>query len=138
MMRIDDIKPGEILPVREFKPDNVQLFLYNAALWNAHRIHFDYPYATEVEGYPGLVIAGPLMGDWLTQVILDWAGEEGLLASFSYTNRKYACIGEVLHSDGRVVSVDIKTGEVEVGISILNQAGDILTPGTAVVRFNVD
>lgn len=137
-MRIDDIKPGEILPVREFKPDNVQLFLYNAALWNAHRIHFDYPYATEVEGYPGLVIAGPLMGDWLTQVILDWAGEEGLLASFSYTNRKYACIGEVLHSDGRVVSVDIKTGEVEVGISILNQAGDILTPGTAVVRFNVD
>ncbi len=45
-------KVGDKLPERSYKPDNVQLMLYNAALWNAHRIHFDEPYAKEVEGYP--------------------------------------------------------------------------------------
>ena len=71
MPKIESIKAGDVLPEREFKPDTVQSFLYNAALWNAHRIHYDYPYATEVEGYPGIVIAGPQMGDWLTQCVLD-------------------------------------------------------------------
>ncbi|GIS02166.1 MAG: hypothetical protein CM15mP103_07170 [Gammaproteobacteria bacterium] len=51
-----------------------QQMLYNASLWNGHRIHFDMPYATEVEGYPGLVVAGPLMGDWLHQVVDEWLG----------------------------------------------------------------
>jgi 3-methylfumaryl-CoA hydratase len=136
MARINNIQPGDKLPEHLFEPDNIQLFLYNAVLWNAHRIHYDYPYATEQEGYPGLVVAGPLMGDWLTQVVLQWAGDEGSLASFSYTNRKYACIGEVLHSEGSVVSVDAKTGEVEIEVEILNAASDVLTPGKAIVRFS--
>ena len=63
MPRIDQIRPGDVLPGRQYQPDNVQLFLYNAALWNAHRIHFDHPYATQVEGYAGLVIAGPMLGE---------------------------------------------------------------------------
>jgi hydroxyacyl-ACP dehydratase HTD2-like protein with hotdog domain len=88
MSRIQSIKPGELLPEREFKPDNVQLFLYNSALWNAHRIHFDLPYTKEVEGYPGLVIAGPLLGDWLTQSVTEWLGEHGVLTSIEYANRK--------------------------------------------------
>jgi 3-methylfumaryl-CoA hydratase len=41
-------------------PDGVQLFRYSAATFNAHRIHHDLPYAREVEGYPGLVVHGPL------------------------------------------------------------------------------
>ena len=81
MSRIASIKPGDALPERQFKPDTVQLFLYNAALWNAHRIHFDYPYATEVEGYPDLVMAGPLLGDWLTQCVVEWLGDDGKLTS---------------------------------------------------------
>ena len=63
------VQLGEKLPQREFKPDNVQLFLYNAILWNAHRIHFDEPYSTKVEAYTRLVIAGPRIGDWLHQCI---------------------------------------------------------------------
>ena len=81
------VQLGDKLPQREFKPDNVQLFLYNAILWNAHRIHFDETYTTEVEGYPGLVIAGPMIGDWLHQCVEDWLGEEGRLVSMEYSNR---------------------------------------------------
>ena len=73
--RFAGIKPGDQLPQRAFKPDNVQSMLYNAVLWNGHRIHFDEPYAREVEGYPGLVIAGPLLGDWLNQCVDEWLGD---------------------------------------------------------------
>ena len=40
-------------------PTAVDLFRYSAATFNSHRIHYDRPYATEEEGYPGLVVQGP-------------------------------------------------------------------------------
>ncbi|MEN0108594.1 MAG: MaoC family dehydratase N-terminal domain-containing protein [Pseudomonas sp.] len=41
-------------------PDPVLLFRYSAVTFNAHRIHYDWPYVTATEGYPGLVVHGPL------------------------------------------------------------------------------
>lgn len=130
---LQDIEVGTALPEREHCPDNVQLFLYNAALWNAHRIHFDAPYATEVEGYPGLVIAGPLMGDWLSQCVLEWLGDAGRLLKLSYSNRQAAYIGETLRAGGTVTAVDPDSGRVEIDLFVKNGDGANLTPGTAVV-----
>ncbi len=135
MARIDHIHPGDALPEREFNVDNVELFLYNAVLWNAHRIHFDYPYATEVEGYPGLVIAGPQMGDWLSQCVTDWLGEDGDLESLEYSNRKAAYIGDVLYSGGSVAAVDAAQGRVTLKLFIRNQKGEEILPGNATVCF---
>ncbi|GAA3025194.1 mesaconyl-C(4)-CoA hydratase [Gordonia defluvii] len=45
----------------EFHTDPALLMRFSAATANAHRIHYDWPYATGVEGYPGLVVHGPLM-----------------------------------------------------------------------------
>jgi 3-methylfumaryl-CoA hydratase len=45
---------------RRLVPDPVMLFRYSALTWNGHRIHYDAPYARDVEGYPGLVVHGPL------------------------------------------------------------------------------
>ncbi len=137
MSRFKSIKPGDPLPERQFKPDNVQLFLYNSALWNAHRIHYDYPYATDVEGYPGLVMAGPLLGDWLTQSVIEWLGDDGKLVSIEYSNRKASYIGEVLRSGGKVVSSEQDSGTVELDMYIKNEADEVITPGTAIVRFPV-
>ncbi|MDH3510659.1 MAG: hypothetical protein OER85_07345 [Gammaproteobacteria bacterium] len=138
MSRIKDIKAGDPLPERTFQPDTVQLFLYNAALWNAHRIHFDYPYAAEVEGYSGLVIAGPLMGDWLTQCAIDWLDDKGKLVSIEYSNRKAAFIGEILRTGGSVLSVEPETGRVQLELFVKNEADEVITPGTAVVNFVAD
>ncbi len=135
MPKFDMINVGDVLPVREYSPDNIQLFLYNAALWNAHLIHFDHPYATEVEGYPGLVVPGPLMGDWLTQVAIEWAGDDGDLVNINYSNRQYAISGETLHSDGKVISVSKETRQVELEINILNAKDEVLTPGRLKVQF---
>ena len=134
--RLQGLKPGDLLPEREFKPDNIQLFFYNAALWNAHRIHFDYPYATEVEGYPGLVMAGPLLGDWLNQCVVDWVADDGVLASIEYSNRKASYIGETLRSGGKVLSIDRDRGEVELEVTIKNEADEVIAPGVAIARFD--
>ncbi|GAA2368478.1 hypothetical protein ACN95_01540 [Gordonia sihwensis] len=45
----------------DFLTDPTLLMRFSAATANAHRIHYDWPYATRVEGYPGLVVHGPLM-----------------------------------------------------------------------------
>jgi len=126
-----NVQVGDELPGRELKPDNVQLFLYNAALWNAHRIHFDHPYATEVEGYPGLVIAGPMLGDWLNQCVEEWLGDSGRLLSIEYSNRAASYIGETLRSGGKVIAVEPASGEVRIEVFIINEAGEVIAPGVA-------
>lgn len=50
---------------RDIVPDPVQLFRFSALTFNAHRIHYDRPYTREVEGYPGLVVQGPLVATLL-------------------------------------------------------------------------
>ena len=134
--RIALLQPGDELPAETHRPDNVQLFFYNAALWNAHRIHYDLPYATEVERYPGLVIAGPLMGDWLGQCVESWLGEGGVLLNLAYSNRGAAYIGETLTAGGTVESVDAAKGEASLTLFIRNEAGEVITPGRARVRID--
>ena len=124
---------GDALPEQLHTPDNVQLMLYNAALWNGHRIHFDEPYAKEVEGYPGLVIAGPLLGDWLNQVVELWLGESGRLTKIEYSNRVASYIGETLTAGGNVTAVEGNTITIEVYIK--NEDGDVIAPGVATAEI---
>lgn len=130
---IETVAVGDELPRRQHTATNVSLFLYNAAVWNAHRIHYDEPYTTEVEHHPGVVIDGPLQGDWLSQVALNWIGNGSTLTTFSYSNRRAAYLGETLTSGGRVVAVDEATGTVDLELFVENEAGEVITPGTATV-----
>ena len=50
---------------RRITPDPVLLFRYSALTFNGHRIHYDRPYAMGEEGYPGLVVHGPLIATLL-------------------------------------------------------------------------
>ncbi len=54
---------------REIHPDDVLLFRYSALTFNGHRIHYDRRYATDVEGYPGLVVHGPLIATLLVDLL---------------------------------------------------------------------
>ncbi|MBV46083.1 MAG: hypothetical protein CL900_02570 [Dehalococcoidia bacterium] len=128
-----NVAVGDTLPEQFHTPDNVQLMFYNAALWNGHRIHFDEPYAKEVEGYPGLVIAGPLLGDWLNQVVELWLGESGRLTKIEYSNRVASYIGETLTAGGNVTAVEGNTITIEVYIK--NEDGDVIAPGVATAEI---
>ncbi|GBD42650.1 Mesaconyl-C(4)-CoA hydratase [bacterium HR40] len=61
---------------RRFHPDPVLLFRYSALTWNGHRIHYDHAYATGVEGYPGLVVHGPLLATLMCLLAAELAGGE--------------------------------------------------------------
>ena len=59
------LSSGEPLPTGNWRevvePTATLLFRYSAVTFNGHRIHYDWPYVTETEGYPGLVVHGPLI-----------------------------------------------------------------------------
>lgn len=76
----DRSKPSDSVPApqaapegaawtREILPDPTLLFRYSALTFNGHRIHYDRRYATEVEGYPGLVVHGPLIATLLLDLL---------------------------------------------------------------------
>jgi 3-methylfumaryl-CoA hydratase len=54
---------------RRLVPDPVLLFRYSALTFNGHRIHYDRQYVTEVEGYPGLIVHGPLIATLLVDLL---------------------------------------------------------------------
>lgn len=56
---------------RTITPDDVMLFRYSALTFNGHRIHYDRRYVTEVEGYPGLIVHGPLIATLLVELVRD-------------------------------------------------------------------
>ena len=72
-------------------PDTVLLFRYSALTMNGHRIHYDLPYAMDVEAYPGLVVHGPLQA-----TLLAGLAERSLdkpLATFSFRGQVPAFAG---------------------------------------------
>ncbi|VWB11937.1 acyl-CoA dehydrogenase [Burkholderia aenigmatica] len=74
------VEPGAAVPApkaapdgaqwqRDVTPDEVQLFRYSALTFNGHRIHYDRTYAREIEGYPDLVVHGPLISTLLLDLV---------------------------------------------------------------------
>ena len=94
----DAVKPGEPAPpvnataAREVFPDPVLLFRYSALTGNGHRIHYDADYVRDVEGYPGLIVHGPLQATWMAGL----AAELGPVGRFSFRGRRPAFAGSPL------------------------------------------
>ncbi len=136
MPMLTEVAVGQTLPSRARLATNVSLFAYNAVLWNAHRIHYDEHYAVNVEHHPGIVIDGPLQGDWLTQEILEWLGEDGTLVEFEYSNRSASYLGQTLAAGGQITAIYPSTRLVTLELAITGQAGQVTTPGQAVVKLH--
>ena len=69
----DPVPPPQAAPApgawsREIVPDPVLLFRYSALTFNGHRIHYDRSYVTQEEGYPGLIVHGPLIATLLVDL----------------------------------------------------------------------
>ena len=92
------VKPapaGEAAPpgarTAEVTPDPVLLFRYSALTGNGHRIHYDLDYVRDAEGYPGLVVHGPLQATWLAGLVGDVP-----IGFFSFRGRRPAFHGAAL------------------------------------------
>jgi len=95
------VKPAAAAPPfpatleRVVVPDALMLFRYSALTGNGHRIHYDMPYVTGEEGYPGLVVHGPLQGTLMAQAMLD-AAPGRRLARFAFRGARPAFAGNPL------------------------------------------
>jgi 3-methylfumaryl-CoA hydratase len=81
---------------RTLIPNEAVLFRYSALTFNSHRIHYDLPYARDVEGYRALVVHGPLIASLLLDLVRRELGELAL-ASFSFRAVSPAMCGEPLN-----------------------------------------
>lgn len=80
--------------------DPVTLFRYSALTYNAHRIHYDRDYATHEEGYPGLVVQGPLQAVGLAEIVRRFATGQ-VLHEMSFRALRPAFGGSPLSLCGR-------------------------------------
>jgi 3-methylfumaryl-CoA hydratase len=87
-------KPGDVTPTptaapgasrwaRKIVPDDVLLFRYSALTFNSHRIHYDRRYVTQEEGYPGLIVHGPLIATLLLD-LLRWQMPEAVVTGYEF------------------------------------------------------
>ena len=108
--------PAEQAWLREVQPDDVFLFRYSALIFNAHRIHYDRRYVTGKEGYPGLIVHGPLIATLLLD-LLRRKMQKASVASFSFRAIKplfdlapfYVC--GMLERDGKTVHLWAKDAD---------------------------
>lgn len=133
-LHLDDVAAGDELPPVVRSATRAQLFLYSAATWNPHRIHYDREYAA-TEGHPDLLVHGPLQGAWLTQYVTDWAGPLGRLVAVAWQNRASAFPDEPLEFGGTVTAVDAVAGRVDLDVWERNADGTVLMPATAAVTL---
>ncbi|MFK8253363.1 FAS1-like dehydratase domain-containing protein [Ancylobacter terrae] len=80
-------------------PDSRLLFRYSAATFNAHRIHYDAPYAREVEGYPGLVVHGQLTATLLVEAFRT-ERPDFAIGQFTFRAMRPAFAGRAIHLEG--------------------------------------
>jgi 3-methylfumaryl-CoA hydratase len=95
-----------------FQADTLTLFRFSALTFNGHRIHYDQPYSMREEGYPGIVVHGPL----LALLLLDGAGRNGgrAPARFAYRAVSPLFAGERFRLEGAQALERGFAGESEV------------------------
>ena len=97
-----DTPPAEMPPVSaeavSLTPDETLLFRFSALTYNTHRIHYDQPYVTAVEGYPGLVVHGPLLALMLLEIPRRNRPERAV-TGFDYRLSRPAFVGTHLVAD---------------------------------------
>lgn len=95
---------------REIAPNEVLMFRYSALTFNGHRIHYDKQYAIQTEGYPNLVVHGPLIATLLMDLVRRHRPDAEVLR-FSFKAMRPGFVGNTLHlcgnpsSDGNTVDL---------------------------------
>jgi len=131
MSAVGDFAVGTEVSTESRTPTAVDLFMFSAAAWLLHRIHYDLPFTTEHDGHPALLIHGPLQGMYLVQSAQRWVGPGATLKSVRYRHHAPAYLGDTLVCGGSVTNVDEAEGTVELELWV-KRDDEATTTGAAV------
>ncbi len=107
-------------------PDPVLLFRFSALTFNAHRIHYDHPYVTAVEGYPGLVVHGPLIALLMALACQD-AHPQRPLRSYAFRAQRPLFAGTPFHVAGK------REGEDQARLWAEDENGGVAMTGEVIL-----
>ena len=114
----------------EVRPDERLLFRYSALTFNTHRIHYDHDYATQIEGYPGLVVHGPLTATILAGLASRHLGAP--LTAFSFRAQAPTFAGATIHLVAETPDDDDSSdGGGEAAVRAVRQDGITVMTGSA-------
>jgi len=130
-MGTETVEVGATLPTITKTPNQVALFVFSAATWNPHRIHYERDYAHD-EGHRDVVVQGSLQANWLLEALEAWA-PGSTLATFSFRNAATAYVNDTFTVGGQVAEVR-DDGTVVVDLQVEGPDG-VTTRGSATVRL---
>ncbi len=132
-----DISVTTQIPELTVCPDHTQVFMFSAATWNRHRIHYSKDAAVS-EGLPDIVVQRGLIGNFLARLITDWIGDSAELRKLAWKvirsalpGKEIVCRGEVKQ---KMDSEDQKLLICQVTAS--NENDELIATGEATVAFN--
>lgn len=129
-LHFDDVSVEDTLPTLVKRPTTTMLFRFSAVTWNAHRVHYDRPYA-QTEGHAGVLVQATMHGAFLLEMVTAFAGAAGRIERFSYSNRGKAFAGDVLMLGGTVKERDAEAGAVVCALWERRQDDTICATGEA-------
>jgi 3-methylfumaryl-CoA hydratase len=111
----------------ELMMDSALMFRFSALTYNAHRIHYDRDYASRVEGYPDLVVQGPLLAVVLAEICRRNVGSRDL-ERFVFQVHSPSFVGGSVHFKGRLINTD------NVELLSFSEAGQLTVSALATFR----
>jgi hypothetical protein len=117
----ESIQEGDEIPALTKKPTYMQLFMFSAATWNRHLIHYNTEFARH----------------FLAQTLSEWVGESGRVSKVEWSVRGGAFPGDVLTCRGKVVqkSMEEKKKRIICEVWVEKEEGNIIAPGKGEVTI---
>jgi 3-methylfumaryl-CoA hydratase len=110
------------------QPDPTLLFRYSALTFNTHRIHYDRQYAMGVEGYPGLVVQGPLAATLLVTLL------RREVAGARLRHFRFRALKPLFDDRGFLLCGQPRTAEADVRLWTCDAAQSLCTEAFAIIR----
>lgn len=136
ILKWEDIKEGDEIPILKETPTYMQLFMYSAITWNRHLIHYNTDFAHH-DGLNNVVTHRALLGSFLAKMLSNWVGEAGRVSKVEWSVRGSAFPGDTITCRGKVIQkrIEAKTKLVECEIWIENPKGETIAPGKGKVAL---
>jgi hydroxyacyl-ACP dehydratase HTD2-like protein with hotdog domain len=130
------MSPVTPIPDLKITPDVMQIFMFSAATWNRHQIHYSKD-AALAEGHKDIVVQRALIGNFLARLLTDWLGDGGEIRELSWKVVQSALPGKTLRCTG-VVTERTKSGSHPIltcELKVLNAEEQTVATGSARVEL---
>jgi hydroxyacyl-ACP dehydratase HTD2-like protein with hotdog domain len=124
------------IPALVVTPDHQQIFMFSAATWNRHRIHYSKD-AALAEGLPDVVVQRALLGNFFARLLGDWLGDAGAVRELSWKVSASAVPGRALRVEGEALASSLDAGrrDLECTLRITDDADRAIAAGRARLRL---